>query len=55
MSYPNLQILFAKASRLLKSRRLLTLKISVLIFGFVFSSQLNSSDESFVSNLLCCL
>ena len=47
MSHPNLAISFTKASRLLKSRRLQTLKIGVLIFGFVFSSQSNSSAESF--------
>ena len=44
---------FANASRLLKSRRLLTL-ISVLIIGFGFPSQSNSNDETlcFDSSLL---
>ena len=46
MSYNKSAISLSKAN-LLKSKSFLTLQISVLIFGFVFSSQSNSSDDCF--------
>ena len=55
MLYPNLAISFAKASQLFVSRKLLTLKFSVLIFGCVSSCQSNSSDNSFCFYSFCCL